>query len=155
MQSIFLSFNKRGLNSQKILIILIVVTQLGSCREQRTARAQQVAFFPLPIFFQLAARKVVESFEVTHLFVQSEICTESARRNQTCCSHLRESESRGLPACLVVCILLAFLFAEIIKTWELILPAAAVDDDDAPTKHTHAGWLAAAAAGGAHSLLNE
>jgi hypothetical protein len=53
----------------------------------------------------------------------------------------------------VVCILLAFLFAEIIKTWELILPA--VDDDDAPTKHTHAGWLAAAAAGGAHSLLNE
>jgi len=40
----------------------------------------------------------------------------------------------------VVCILLAFLFAEIIKTWELILPAAV--DDDAPTKHTHAGWLA-------------
>jgi len=66
-------------------------------------------------------------------------------------SFAREREQR--PACLVVCILLAFLFAEIIKTWELILPAA-VDDDDAPTKHTHAGWLAAAA-GGAHSLLNE
>jgi hypothetical protein len=57
----------------------------------------------------------------------------------------------------VVCILLAFLFAEIIKTWELILPV----DDDAPTKHTHTRWLAggahtsSAAAGGAHSLLNE
>jgi hypothetical protein len=96
----------------------------------------------------------VESFEVTRLvllFVQSEICTESALK-----PNLLQSFARERAACLVVCILLAFLFAEIIKTWELILPAAVVDDDDAPTKHTLAGWLAAAAAaGGAHSLLNE
>lgn len=85
--------------------------------------------------------------------MQSEICTESALK-----PNLLQSFARERAACLVVCILLAFLFAEIIKTWELILPAAVVDDDDAPTKHTHtlAGWLAAAAAaGGAHSLLNE
>jgi hypothetical protein len=159
MQSIFRSYNKRGLNSQKILIILIVVTQLGSCREQRTARAQQVAFFSTTHLFPAGRSKSVPygwnplKSLISSFYLCKVRFALRARSNQTCCSHLRESEAE---ACLVVCILLAFLFAEIIKTWELILPAAAVDDDDAPTKHTHAGWLAAAAAGGApHSLLNE
>jgi hypothetical protein len=46
----FSSLTMRVLNSRKILIILIVVTQLGSCREQRTASSAGGVFSSTHLF---------------------------------------------------------------------------------------------------------